>query len=49
MELDVRRYHGATPAQPPVIKAEENCISSNGLLNIQLPVPKDESKGESTS
>lgn len=48
MELDVRRYHGATPAFPPT-KAEENCISSNGLRNIQLPAPNDKPKGESTS
>lgn len=44
MELDVRRHHGATPVQPPVLKAEEN-----GPRNIQLPVPDDEPKGESTS
>jgi hypothetical protein len=44
MELDVRRHHGATPVQPPVLKAEEN-----GPRNIQLPVPDDEPKGESAS
>ena len=47
MEPNVRRYHGATPVFPPV-KAQENCISSDGR-NTQVPAPNDESKGESTS
>ncbi|CAM0945877.1 unnamed protein product [Alopecurus aequalis] len=51
MEMNVRRYHGATPFSAP-LKAEENCISSEGpetFGNIQLSVPNVESKGESTS
>uniref|UniRef100_A0ACD5ZNP2 Uncharacterized protein n=1 Tax=Avena sativa TaxID=4498 RepID=A0ACD5ZNP2_AVESA len=46
MELDVRRYHEAAT---PVPRAEETYISSNGLGNIQLPVPNNEPTGESTS